>query len=364
MDIKDFTRIAGIVFFVAFASSVCFGYDRAGWEAKLSTLAHNVEGTVRIVDEDTLEIKGFSYDGGGPAVYFYLGEENSDGSFAAGLGIGPLLTGSVYSNDTLTVDLPEGVTLDGYNAVSVWCVDFAVNFGSGEFGSVVQYEVTFDAIWSEATHGGLPPSPHFSGLVGGTHTDAVTFWQHGGMASAGIEAMSETGSKTLLRSEIESAIPGGAAYSYLSGGGISPSPGSVSKTFAMNSAHPLVTLVSMIAPSPDWFVGVSGLELYEAGRWKGEVVVDLYPYDAGTDSGVDFKSSNEDTQPREAISVITGFPFEGDPPLGTFTFRLLCANPPVGDLNLDCRVDFFDFAIMASNWLVDCNTNPSSAACL
>ncbi len=32
---------------------------------------------------------------------------------------------------------------------------------------------------------------------------------------------------------------------------------------------------------------------------------------------------------------------------------LLCARPPRGDLNRDCRVDFVDFAILASSWL-DC----------
>jgi hypothetical protein len=361
---KDFARIVGNVFFVAFAASVGWGYDRAGWEAQLSTFSHDVAGTVRIVDEDTLEIEGFTYDGGGPAVYFYLGEDNSDASFGAGLGVGPLLTGTVYNNDSLTVDLPEGVTLDGYNAVSVWCVDFSVNFGSGEFGSVVQYEVTFDAVWSEATHTNLPPVPHFSSLLGGTHTDSVTFWQVGETASPGIEDMAELGDWNPFKPEVDSAILSGTAYSYFSGSPINPSPDSVSKIFAMNSSHPLVTLVTMIAPSPDWFVGVSGLPLYEAGRWKGEVVIDLHPYDAGTDSGIDFLSANEDTQPHEPISLLTGFPFEGDPPLGTFTFKLLCDNPPLGDLNLDCRVDFFDFALMASNWLVDCNTNPSSPDCL
>ena len=33
----------------------------------------------------------------------------------------------------LFVDLPAGETLDGWNAVSVWCAEFRVNFGSGTF---------------------------------------------------------------------------------------------------------------------------------------------------------------------------------------------------------------------------------------
>ena len=35
-----------------------------------------------------------------------------------------------------------------------------------------------------------------------------------------------------------------------------------------------------------------------------------------------------------------------------------------GDINDDCRVDFYDFARMAENWLIDCIANPSDPACV
>ena len=42
----------------------------------------------------------------------------------------------------------------------------------------------------------------------------------------------------------------------------------------------------MIDPSPDWIVGVSGLELcLENCTWVEHKVLNLYPWDAGTDSG-------------------------------------------------------------------------------
>lgn len=47
-----------------------------------------------------------------------------------------------------------------------------------------------------------------------------------------------------------------------------------------------MSFVSMIDPSPDWFVGVSRLELcLENGSWVESKVLDLFPWDAGTDSG-------------------------------------------------------------------------------
>lgn len=173
--------ILGLVLLVLpSAACVAQSYARAGWEAQLSGPFHDVAGTVRIVDEDTLEVEGFSYDGGGPAVYFYLAAENTTASFGEGLAVGPLLTGTVFSDDSLTLDLPAGVTLDGYHAISVWCVDFLVNFGSGTFGSVVEYEVTFEGTWSAATHQPFPPGPHFSGLIGATHNADGVFWELGG----------------------------------------------------------------------------------------------------------------------------------------------------------------------------------------
>ena len=231
-------------------------------------------------------------------------------------------------------------------------------FTSTTFAAEVEYRVTFDATWSNATHSPFPPNPHFSGLIGGTHNSSLSVWDVGSNASEGIEVMAETGSKTPLRREVEDAIIAGTAHSLISGGGVGNSPGRVSTTFKADTSHPLVSLVSMIAPSPDWFVGARNLPLFEHGRWHGEIVVVLYAYDAGTDSGPNFTSANDDTNPAEPIHLIKGHPFAGDPPLGTFTFRLICNNPPAGDLNGDCRVDYLDLAVMARNWMVDHNLQP------
>ncbi len=348
-----------------FGAASSFGevYSKTGWEAKLSTLAHNVSGTVRIVDHNTLDVENFYYDGGGPLVYFYLGKDNVYTDFFNGLGVGPLLTGTPYSNGSLTIDLPPGETLDDYNAISVWCEDFHINFGSGTFGSVVEYELTFDATWSSTTHPNVPPEPNFSGLIGGSHNQLVSFWEPGSLASDAVETLAELGDTGPLSSTVNTAILAGNAYSVISAGAIDPSPNSVSVTFKMHSGKPLVTVASRIGLSPDWFVGVSNMVLFDNGQWLGEAVVDLYAYDAGTDSGTDFNSPDLDTNPADPITQITGYPFGGEPPLGTFTFKLICNNPPAGDLNGDCRVDFFDFASMAGNWLLDCNTKPGDPAC-
>jgi predicted RNase H-related nuclease YkuK (DUF458 family) len=42
----------------------------------------------------------------------------------------------------------------------------------------------------------------------------------------------------------------------------------------------------------------------------------------------------------------------------------VCQYVLLGDVNSDCKVDFYDFALMAANWLIDCNINPSDPACI
>ena len=61
----------------------------------------------------------------------------------------------------------------------------------------------------------------------------------------------------------QAAISAGTADSLIQGGGIARSPGVATAAFEIGRDHPLVSLVSMVAPSPDWFVGVSALSLFD-----------------------------------------------------------------------------------------------------
>lgn len=198
-----------------------------------------------------------------------------------------------------------------------------------QLSSNARYRVVFQTTWTAENHPtDFPSNPHFSGLIGGTHNSQISFWAIGEPASSGIESMAEGGNKSPLDSEINAAITARTAGNLLSGGGVG-SPGSVSLEFGVSQQHPLVTLVSMIAPSPDWFVGVRDLNLCPDGRWVDSLVVELQPYDAGTDSGITFVSGNSDTQPGEPITRITGFPFQNNgtvAPLGTFTFTRIDAD--------------------------------------
>ncbi len=193
--------------------------------------------------------------------------------------------------------------------------------------ATARYRITFQSTWSRSTHPtDFPSTAHLSQLVGGTHDARVSFWSEGAPASAGIRDMAERGRTSPLDQEVTAAISSGTAQRVLLGGNLSTSPGTTAFEFEISQTHPLVTLVSMVAPSPDWFVGVSGLPLFENGQWVEERRIDLVPWDAGTDSGTTFESPDRVTSPPQGVSRILTTPLSHAgrvTPLGTFTFARL-----------------------------------------
>lgn len=189
-----------------------------------------------------------------------------------------------------------------------------------------RYRVTFVSDWSASTHPqDYPDNAHYSPLIGSTHRAGAAFWMPGGLASPGVENMAETGSVSPLDTEIRNAVTAGSAGRLLRGGQLNQSPGRLTMEFDVTLAFPHVSLVTMIAPSPDWFLGVYDFPLVAAdGQWLETVERQLIPWDAGTDSGRSYESPDADTVPQERILILQGFPVStaGAPrPFGRFVFN-------------------------------------------
>lgn len=103
-----------------------------GQQQEFVTRFHGVSGSALIVDDCTIQMSNFNYDGQGPRVYFY-GARNSLYGGSNAFIIGQLLNGTVYVDDQITLTLPAGRTLDDLSGISVWCADFEINFGAVEF---------------------------------------------------------------------------------------------------------------------------------------------------------------------------------------------------------------------------------------
>jgi len=78
----------------------------------------------------------------------------------------------------------------------------------------------------------------------------------------------------------------------------------------------------MIAPSPDWFIAVRDVELFEKNKWITEKSLQVGDYDAGTDAGTTFTSPNQTE--NKTIQKITTPPLAVDGKvnsMGTITFK-------------------------------------------
>ena len=88
-----------------------------------------------------------------------------------------------------------------------------------------------------------------------------------------------------------------------------------------------VSIITMLAPSPDWFIGIDSLDLCDNGKWRESMnITMLPPWDAGTEGGTGFSTSNTATSPHVNIFQITNSmpgAFNGQnpiPSLGEFRF--------------------------------------------
>lgn len=191
------------------------------------------------------------------------------------------------------------------------------------------YRVTFIGLWSEDDSTSYPLSAHFTDLVGTTHRSGEPLWRSGGFATNGVEDVAELGSTGVLRSEIESAQNNDRAGPIVSLDSLFNLPNSSSTTINVTSDFPNISLISMVAPSPDWFVGVSDLSLRDGEQWRPSFAVDLHPYDAGTEEGNGFSLGNPATSPQQPISLLTNSPFiAANPVIARLSFELLNPTPP------------------------------------
>jgi len=167
------------------------------------------------------------------------------------------------------------------------------------------YSVAFVPSWNPASHALEYPITHgkqglVTPIIGATHANAYRLFEPGTQPTAGLEKLTETGMHSPLDAETKAAIvarTAGALIEFTEG---SPGPvhAPVQMTFDIDHRRPQVSLVGMIAPSPDWFYGVSSVELLKDSRWVPSLVVTAYAWDSGGDAGTTYMAEDMDLEPK------------------------------------------------------------------
>ena len=239
-----------------------------------------------------------------------LGGTGAAGAEAAGSSLAPSTAGSAAAGNgnsaggTASVGSGGRDTIGGAGAPS--------SAGSGAAGAPAsvtlcggdaKYKVSLNVTWNDSA----VQAKHYTTIIGGVHGAAASLWKLGGTATDGIKSMAEAGGTMLLSNEVLGAVNAGTAKEVIKFGG-GNAPGTSTGMIDVSPQFPQVSFGSMIAPSPDWFVGVSSMSLCESGAWVATKTVDAIVYDAGTKDGADFDYGSPETQPRAPIDYATKFP--------------------------------------------------------
>ncbi|MFI0429502.1 spondin domain-containing protein [Mariniflexile sp. HMF6888] len=198
---------------------------------------------------------------------------------------------------------------------------------SGFSQSTADYSISLTTIWNATDHTSVPEDAHWSELVGATHNTANAFFELVVVSpnTDGIKDMAELGNNTNFMSEVNTAISSNKADQWINAGDLAGAIGTFTiDNLQVSESFPLITLVSMVAPSPDWFIAVNSIDLRSGNNsvnngWKDSFTLDVFAYDAGTDDGTDYTSANAVSNPRVGVFKITDAPINGNK-MGTVIF--------------------------------------------
>lgn len=99
------------------------------------------------------------------------------------------------------------------------------------------------------------PPAHFSKTFGRTHSRNYTLFKVGKHASTGLKQFCDVG----LSMELENEA--GEMFDEFFIPHLKNPTGKIESKFFVKSNHTLISLVTKIIPSPDWFIGISALNV-------------------------------------------------------------------------------------------------------
>jgi hypothetical protein len=189
------------------------------------------------------------------------------------------------------------------------------------------FEVTLDSNWNSKDHLSAPRNAHFSPVVAVTHNSSFDLFNLGSQTSKAIEPLAELGRTAAALETIELANQDGQIIDSVETENMFiRNQKSQSFQVVASEKSPFLSLISMIAPSPDWVVSVSNLKLVSSQGTpiQSLVRIPLYAIDAGTESGDqggNFSINNPASSPHRPSQILVGPGFGA--PFAHLTIKLV-----------------------------------------
>ena len=207
-----------------------------------------------------------------------------------------------------------------------WLVALCLAATTATAEEVARYQVEVTLHWDGAEADGHPEDKHWSRLIAFAHASRFALFNDGDTASSGLALVATNGRVSVLEAELAEGQRRDRVGAQVLLPGIDAGVGRFLFEIEVTDKQRFVSFATMLAPSPDWFTGVSGVALQDEAGWRDAVSRPLWVWDAGADSGPDFEGPNIDTQPRQSVRLLTHPAFltgTGLAPIGTVTFTRL-----------------------------------------
>ena len=196
-------------------------------------------------------------------------------------------------------------------------------------------------VWTAARHPTDFPTAVWPGDANGAHISPPVVVSHaagyplyatGSLATTGVAQTATTGSRETIVPEITDCQTAGNCFDYAVGSTNATIRGADQKqslTININSTYSRLSAVHMLAPSPDWFTGISDIELCQGNKWTSQII-EANPYDAGVDDATTFVHTNAPSSPATTIARLAT-PFDSS--LGVAIYTITINEPPKSNSN-------------------------------
>ena len=176
------------------------------------------------------------------------------------------------------------------------------------------YKIIFKNLLTAKNFGDLipPTGLNYSPLAGVSHSNRQSFFTIRGFASREVEQIAEQGINTMFIQQAKLLRRQRQGVRSIVDAGRITGPGRATAVkLTVDCKHPFVTVIGMIAPSPDWIVQINNRNLYDSQRNKFVKYMsgDLIAYDTGVDDGREFTapldlSLDLPTSPKKNIAPL------------------------------------------------------------
>lgn len=189
------------------------------------------------------------------------------------------------------------------------------------------YSCNMTNLWTSARHPIQYPFPegpegimaHWTVPVLATHSEDYVMWAPGVLSTRGVERVAEAGITIDLRNEILDQQDLGNAGPFVRGSDSDTlnrdDTGQDFDDLMVMPGMSLLSSITMVAPSPDWFTGLYNFDMVNqnTGTYYDSFSVETYPWSSGTELGDEYRIRNEDRDPPIPVYQLS----ESTPPATT-----------------------------------------------